>query len=174
MLSLDENNLGDCEVVMQPLLNTLSQLLQAGEEINAQDAMKSLMDLACNESVVKYMPQGIIVLTEAMYVVASTKSYDAKTRQIALELITSVTDVAPGAMRKRTAFVTQLVKCCVSMLAEEGDLDDEFKPNVYTKYDDSETDQDSMLGSAVDALHRLCLKLGGRAVLPSIFGTSQL
>ena len=49
MLSLDENNLGDCEVVMQPLLNTLSQLLQAGEEINAQDAMKSLMDLACND-----------------------------------------------------------------------------------------------------------------------------
>ena len=50
MLSLDEANLGQCEAVMSPLLNTLSQLLQAGEELNAQDAMKSLMDLACNES----------------------------------------------------------------------------------------------------------------------------
>ena len=170
MLSLDEANLGQCEAVMSPLLNTLSQLLQAGEELNAQDAMKSLMDLACNESVVKYMPTGVTTLSEAMLQVASTTSFDAKTRQIALELITSLGDIAPGAMRKRGAFVMQLVKCCIDMMAEEGDCDDEFKANTYTKYTESETDQDSMLGSAVDALHRLCLKLGGKAVLPSIFG----
>ena len=71
---------------MSPLLNTLSQLLQAGEELNAQDAMKSLMDLACNESVVKYMPTGVTTLSEAMLQVASTTSFDAKTRQIALEI----------------------------------------------------------------------------------------
>ena len=55
--------------------------------------------------------------------------------------------------------------------AEEGDCDDEFSKHLGTKYTESETDQDSMLGSAVDALHRLCLKLGGKAVLPSIFVT---
>ena len=56
-------------------------------------------------------------------------------------------------------------------MTEEGDLDDDFKPEIYTEFDESEKDQDSMLGSAIDALNRLCCKLGGRAVLPSVFGT---
>ena len=60
--------------------------------------------------------------------------------------MTSLGDIAPGAMRKRGAFVMQLVKCCIDMMAEEGDCDDEFKANTYTKYTESETDQDSMLG----------------------------
>ena len=36
------------------------------EELNAQDAMKSLMDLACNESVVKYAYR-VTTLSEAMH-----------------------------------------------------------------------------------------------------------
>ena len=171
LLCLEPENLRDCEPVMQPLLNTLSELLRTGDELSARDSMKSLIDLVCNEGATKFMPNGITQLSEAMLTVTSTTSFEASTRQLALESLVSLSDISPGAMRRRTDFVTNLVKTIISMMTEEGDLDDDFKPDVYSEFDESEKDQDSMLGSAIDALNRLCCKLGGRAVLPSVFGT---
>ena len=171
LLCLEPENLQECEPVMQPLLNTLSELLQTGDELSARDSMKSLIDLVCNEGATKFMPNGITQLSEAMLTVTSTTSFEAATRQLALESLVSLSDISPGAMRRRTDFVTKLVKSTISMMTEEGDLDDDFKPEIYSEFDESEKDQDSMLGSATDALNRLCCKLGGRAVLPSVFGT---
>jgi hypothetical protein len=172
LLCLDAEQLAQCESVMEPLLSTLSELLQSGDELSAQDSMKSLIDLVCDEGVCKFMPQGMVHLSEAMLTVASTANFESSTRQLALEALTSLVDITPGSVRKRTDFVMRMVKSIILMLAEEGDCDDDFDFDIFTEYVESERDKESMFGSATDALNRMCCKLGGRVVLPTVFGTS--
>lgn len=152
------------------ILKQLSDLLPRivaviGESIEQQDdqsLLKLLIDLT--ESCPKFLRPQLEVICEMCIKVFSTQDFEDSWRQLALEVMVSLSENAAPMMRKRAEkYIIALIPLVLQMLTE---IDDDDEWAVSDQITDEDNSDNNII--AESALDRLACGLGGKMVLPHI------
>nr|CAG4640621.1 EOG090X00U8 [Eulimnadia texana] len=159
--------LHDDDVSIQKHFQDLSAgLIQlTAESIQKQDddtLLKCLVDLA--ENTPKFLRSQLETVLQVCMQTVANEDYGDSWRQLALEVIVTLSETAPAAVRKSGApIIPTLVSGCLKMMT---DLDED--PDWSTSDDLTEEDNDSNNVVAEAALDRLACGLGGKTILPHV------
>ncbi|XP_076324305.1 importin-5-like isoform X2 [Tachypleus tridentatus] len=151
-----QKHLADC---LPPLLQVLQQSL---EQQNEDFVLKSFIDLA--ESCPRFLRSQLDPLLQiCLKIISETKMTDSW-RQLALEVIVTLSETAPAMMRKLASkHIAQLVPLIFNMMI---DLEEEENWAFSDETLDDDNDSNPVVGeSAVD---RLACALGGKVMLPLV------
>lgn len=142
-------------LMMQPVTMTLHMQ----DTMNSKLCIELLIECLENEPRCwrKYLEPYI----ELMRQVATTKSLDDDTRQLGLEFLVSAAEQLPKVCRKMSNYVEKVFPAALGMMLEV--VDD---PDWYGRDDDDDDDEFSNSELGQEALDRLAIKLGGKAILP--------
>jgi hypothetical protein len=148
------------------LMNTLSGLLSGGDELNARDALESLVSVA--EAQPTFWRTHLPLVWNAMCAISGHQKLESETRTMALELILVICEQAGGMVRKHTNLIQQFVHVVMSILCQVEDVDVQewstFEENEAT-YGDS-MDEDEISNVAEQSMDRLATSLGGKIMTP--------
>lgn len=151
---------------LAPLLPLVIQVivgaLQASDEVQAQDALESLIELA--ELRPKFFRQSMPVVIENLTNIAQADQLEDGTRRLAVEVLLELCQQADGMVRKFPDVANKLVPLFLNMCTEYED-----DPEWSKLDDDDMGDEDSNCTFGEQSLDRLALALSGTAVIPVIF-----
>ena len=106
------------------------------------------------------LPQLITFISEMM----GNASLEDATRQTALELILTLSEMAPGMFRKQPRFAQTIIPIVLDWMC---DLEDD--PEWYTTEDIDDDDNDMNYVVGEQSMDRIARSLGGSIVLPESF-----
>ncbi|XP_042385378.1 importin-5-like [Zingiber officinale] len=156
----DRNRLAD---LLPPMMRTLTESLNSGNEATAQEALELLVELAGAEP--RFLRRQIGDVVGAMMQIAEADGLEEGTRHLAIEFIITLAEArerAPGMMRKLPQFLSRLFSVLMKML-----LDLEDDPAWYTaEVQDEDAGETSNYGVAQECLDRLAIAVGGNTVVP--------
>ncbi|XP_052784006.1 importin-5-like [Mya arenaria] len=158
------SNEGEGAIVhhLKDLLPAMIQAISVSVEQQDDDALlKCLIDIA--ENVPKFLrPQVENVITFCMKVMSDTNLPDTW-RQLGLEAIVTLSESAPGMVRKCSKLLPMLVPQILAMMV---DLDEEEDWAVQDEMENEDEDSNNVAGES--ALDRLCCALTGVTMLQHI------
>nr|XP_033804302.1 importin-5 [Geotrypetes seraphini] len=151
-----------------PLLKHFSDLLpgilQAVNEScyqNDDSVLKSLVEIA--DTVPKYLRPHLEPALQLSLKLCADTSLSNMQRQLALEVIVTLSETAAAMLRKHTSIVAQTIP---QMLAMMVDLEDDEDWANADELEDDDFDSNAVAGES--ALDRMACGLGGKIVLPMI------
>eukprot|EP00771_Trimastix_marina_P003957 gnl/Trimastix_PCT/676.p1 GENE.gnl/Trimastix_PCT/676~~gnl/Trimastix_PCT/676.p1 ORF type:complete len:1087 (+),score=395.79 gnl/Trimastix_PCT/676:74-3334(+) len=139
------------------LLRTISDAMQAQQEEAAQKALEGLIEVVLVQPT--FIRHCLSDVLTGMYSIASLESLDIKTRQLALEFLVTLADIAPNMVRRRADYVQQTFQIATKMML---DLRDDPKWG----YEPPEGDDLDNANFGAQSLDRLPQGMGGKALLP--------
>ncbi|PVZ98231.1 hypothetical protein BB558_005779 [Smittium angustum] len=144
------------------MLSVLEPLLINKDEQGLVDSLSALTELA--EIYPKAFRPVLPNLLEFGAQVSSNEQMEDSTRQIALEILVTLAEAAPGMCRKQAQFCDKLVHIALSMMAN---LEDDQDWYIVETLEEEENDDTSVFGEQV--MDRLACSLGGKQLLPVAF-----
>ncbi|KMS98771.1 hypothetical protein BVRB_3g068480 [Beta vulgaris subsp. vulgaris] len=149
--------------LLPPMMQTLTEALNCGQEATAQEALELLIDLAGTEP--RFLRRQLVDVVGAMLQIAEAETLEEATRHLAIEFVITLTEArerAPGMMRKLPQFIQRLFGILMKMLLDIED--DPVWHNADTE--DEDAGETSNYSVAQECLDRLSLSLGGTTVVP--------
>ncbi|XP_059155323.1 importin-5-like [Physella acuta] len=143
----------------------LPMLIQGiADSVTAQEddsLLKCLIELS--ETVPKFLRSQLETVFELCLRIVSDANLDDTWRQLALEVIVTMSETAPAMVRKYAKFIPLLVQQVLALMV---DLEDDPEWSLQDIEEDDDTDSNPIAGEA--ALDRLACALGGKTMLPHI------
>lgn len=168
---------GSLSPLLPNLLNSLPMFLQNGQDLSLASVLESLIELVMVAP--KMFKDMFPTIIEFCSAVSKNKDLETNTRNIALELLTSFSEVSPAMCKRSQTYITTVVLITLSMLTEVCIDDDdaaEWNNNTAEEEDEEELEYDA----ARQSLDRVALKLGGNSLatplfqyLPSLCGSAD-
>ncbi|XP_040281224.1 importin-5 [Bufo bufo] len=128
---------------------------------NDDSVLKSLVEIA--DTVPKYLRPHLEATLQLSLKLCADSSLNNMQRQLALEVIVTLSETAAAMLRKHTSIVAQAMP---QMLAMMVDLEDDEEWSNADELDDDDFDSNAVAGES--ALDRMACGLGGKIVLPMI------
>lgn len=154
--------------LLPQLLSVIGPLKEAGKEDELSTVFEYLIELAGLAP--KMFKPMFKELVEFCLAVCKNKEFEEKTRNSALELLTTFSETSPNMCKKDDSYTSVMVLLCLELMTEIGENDDE-EASEWKNEDDllSSEDSDEVYTAAKQSLDRLALKLGGKVLLPPLF-----
>lgn len=145
------------------MMRTLTEALNKGNELSAQEALELLIELAATEP--RFLRKQLVDVVGSMLQVAEAEGLEEGTRHLAIEFVVSLAEArerAPGMIRKLPEFIRRLFLVLMNML-----LDLEDDPLWHSaENEDEDAGETSNYGFGQECLDRLAISLGGNTILP--------
>jgi len=148
--------------LMPHMLEVLTPLAATPDEDALTDSIMTLIELA--ENCPRLFRSALPNVVTFMINIAKEKKFEDALRQTALELLMTLTEAAPGMVRKVSDFTNQVIPVALEMMT---DMEDEEKWYTTDDLDDDDSEENYVVGE--HAMDRLARFLGGKAVLPVSF-----
>ncbi|KAG2182508.1 hypothetical protein INT43_007439 [Umbelopsis isabellina] len=148
--------------LMPHMLEVLTPLAATPDEDALTDSIMTLIDLA--ENCPRLFRSSLPNVVTFMINIAKEKKFEDALRQTALELLMTLTEAAPGMVRKLNDFTTQVIPVALEMMT---DMEDDEKWYTTDDLDDDDSEENYVVGE--HAMDRLARYLGGKSVLPVSF-----
>ncbi|KAK9664646.1 hypothetical protein RND81_14G058200 [Saponaria officinalis] len=149
--------------LLPPMMQTLTEALNSGQEATAQEALELLIDLAGTEP--RFLRRQLVDVVGAMLQIAEAESLEEGTRHLAIEFVITLAEArerAPGMMRKLPQFIQRLFGILIKLL-----LDIEDDPVWHTAdTEDEDAGESSNYSVGQECLDRLAISLGGNTIVP--------
>ncbi|KAL8142865.1 hypothetical protein V2J09_015897 [Rumex salicifolius] len=150
--------------LLPPMMQTLTEALNSGQEATAQEALELLIDLAGTEP--RFLRRQLVEVVGAMLQIAEAEdALEEGTRHLAIEFVITLAEArerAPGMMRKLPQFIHRLFAILMKMLL---DINDE--PAWHTAdTEDEDAGETTNFTVAQECLDRLAISLGGNTIVP--------
>lgn len=145
------------------MLETVNTALNAKKEEEAQSALELFIELA--EAEPSFFRSSINQVVDNMIHISSAPNLEDSTRHLAIEVLLTLVDSRPGMMRKIPTFISRLLHVIVTMLLTIEDQPVEEWNSVVEEDETDITDYEV----AEEALDRLAIELGGKALVPELF-----
>lgn len=153
------------------MLGTISDALAQGMEDECREALEVFVEVA--ESQTKFLKKHLPECVNGMISIASNMSFDDSLRHLALEFLLTTAENAPTLARKMPRFCSDAVPVALAMMLElECDTPQELAEWENEDEDDEDTDVTNY-DVGEEALDRLAIALGGKAMMPVLFGVIQ-
>ncbi|KAF9143232.1 hypothetical protein BGX30_001008 [Mortierella sp. GBA39] len=147
---------------MMPMMESLAAFKKAKYEVALVEAVSALIELAERAPrLFRHIISTIPMLIE----MAEEKTLEDQTRQVMLELMITLAECSPSWFKRVPDFVARIVPVSLEMMTE---LEDEADWYMADDQDEEDADTNSVIGE--QAIDRLSRALGGKAILPVIFG----
>ncbi|XP_048834790.1 importin-5 [Brienomyrus brachyistius] len=156
----NENN----SALLKHFSDLLPGVLQAVNEScyrGDDSVLKSLVEIA--DTAPKYLRPNLEATLQLSLKLCADTSLSNMQRQLALEVIVTLSETAAAMLRKHTSIVAQSVP---QMLAMMVDLEDDEEWAMADELEDDDFDSNAVAGES--ALDRIACGLGGKIVLPMI------
>ncbi|KAK6945426.1 hypothetical protein RJ641_026528 [Dillenia turbinata] len=149
--------------LLPPMMQTLTEALNCGQEATAQEALELMIELAGTEP--RFLRRQLVDVVSAMLQIAEAESLEEGTRHLAIEFVITLAEArerAPGMMRKLPQFISRLFAILMKML-----LDIEDEPVWHAaETEDEDAGESSNYGVGQECLDRLSIALGGNTIVP--------
>ncbi|XAR68644.1 hypothetical protein NMG60_11003840 [Bertholletia excelsa] len=149
--------------LLPPMMQTLTEALNCGQEATAQEALELLIELAGTEP--RFLRRQIVDVVGSMLQIAEAESLEEGTRHLAIEFVITLAEArerAPGMMRKLPQFIRKLFAILMKLL--EDIEDDPAWHKAETEDEDAGETSNYSVGQ--ECLDRLSISLGGNTVVP--------
>lgn len=130
------------------------------------EVLKSLVELC--EDVPKYVRAQVSDLLSTCLKLVADAELEESIRQLALEVMVTLAETAPGMFRKQKTLISQVVPQVLALMVDFEDEDPVEWANSESN-EDEECDSNPVSGE--NALDRLACALGGQTILPHILAT---
>uniref|UniRef100_A0A3Q0RWT9 Importin-5 n=1 Tax=Amphilophus citrinellus TaxID=61819 RepID=A0A3Q0RWT9_AMPCI len=150
--------------LLKHFADLLPGILQAVNESCYQgddSVLKSLVEIA--DTAPKYLRPNLEATLQLCLKLCADTNLTNMQRQLALEVIVTLSETAAAMLRKHTAIVAQSVP---QMLAMMVDLEDDDEWAMADELEDEDFDSNAVAGES--ALDRIACGLGGKIILPMI------
>uniref|UniRef100_A0A3Q1F5X6 Karyopherin (importin) beta 3 n=1 Tax=Acanthochromis polyacanthus TaxID=80966 RepID=A0A3Q1F5X6_9TELE len=150
--------------LLKHFADLLPGILQAVNESCYQgddSVLKSLVEIA--DTAPKYLRPNLEATLQLCLKLCADTNLTNMQRQLALEVIVTLSETAAAMLRKHTAIVAQSVP---QMLAMMVDLEDDDEWAMADELEDDDFDSNAVAGES--ALDRIACGLGGKIILPMI------
>ena len=171
-LESDEHRM-QFQPLVPSIVNTIGAMLQAGEEEDAQSALRSLIEIA--EDHPTLLRKTLVETVNGMLQVVEATNLEDDTRRLGAEFLVSLTeahDKAPGMMRKLNKQTNFVQKFIASMMDFLLDIDDESEW-YSNEADEGDEPESEKYRTAQECLDRIALNLGGKSTLEASSGIIQ-
>ncbi|KAE8649420.1 hypothetical protein Csa_021659 [Cucumis sativus] len=149
--------------LLPPMMRTLMEALNNGQEATAQEALELLIELAGTEP--RFLRRQLVDVVGSMLQIAEAESLDEGTRHLAIEFVITLAEArerAPGMMRKMPQFISRLFAILMKLL-----LDIEDDPAWHAaENEDEDAGETSNYSVGQECLDRLAISLGGNTIVP--------
>jgi len=153
------------------MLQTISDALARGMEDECREALEVFVEVA--ESQTKFLKRHLAECVTGMIAIASNTSLDDSLRHLALEFLLTIAEGAPTLARKMPRFCADTVPVALAMMLE---LECDTAQELQEWEDEDEDEEDTEVTNydvGEEALDRLAIALGGKAMMPVLFGIIQ-
>ncbi|KAG0283826.1 hypothetical protein BGZ96_011804 [Linnemannia gamsii] len=158
----DHNTRNAMDKTMMPMMESLAAFKKAKYEVALVEAVSALIELAERAPrLFHHITSSIPMLIE----MAEEKTLEDQTRQVMLELMITLAECSPSWFKRVPEFVKRIVPVSLEMMTE---LEDEAEWYMADDQEDEDADTNSVIGE--QAIDRLSRALGGKVILPVIFG----
>ncbi|CAM9279367.1 unnamed protein product, partial [Hapterophycus canaliculatus] len=157
----DENERSAFHPILPQMLQVLSSVLSSGDELEAQEMLESLVQLADVSPL--FFRTNVTTMTEAMLAVGSASQLEFCTRAAGVEVLLSLAERAPAVMRKCPSLAPGLLPLGLALTCE---IDDDQTEWITGPYDD-DVDHDEEAAYGVEAMCRVVAALHGKATMPT-------
>ncbi|XP_017777748.1 PREDICTED: importin-5 [Nicrophorus vespilloides] len=145
--------------LLPPMLNVIAESIQKQDD---DTLLKVLIDMA--ENTPKYLRPQLLPIFDICTKVFSDPNTMDSWRQLALETMVTLSEMAPAMVRKSAnTYIEQLVPLILHMMS---DLEEEEEWAVADELLDEDNDCNNVVAEA--ALDRLACGLGGKTILPLV------
>lgn len=148
------------------LLNSLPGFLEKGQGQALTSILEALIDLI--ELAPKMFMNMFPTIIEFCTAVCKDKDLESGARMTSLELLTTFSESSPNMCKRASSYVPGIIIITLSMLTEVC-IDDDDAAEWNNKDDTEEENEEPEYDAARQALDRVCLKLNGQVVAPSLF-----
>lgn len=145
------------------MMQTLTEALNCGQEVTAQEALELLIELAGTEP--RFLRRQLVDVVGSMLQISEAESLEENTRHLAIEFVITLAEArerAPGMMRKLPQFIQRLFAVLMNMLLDVDD--DPAWHNADTEDEDAGETSNYAFGQ--ECLDRLSISLGGNTIVP--------
>ena len=150
------------------LMETLSSLLSADQELEARDALQSLVSVA--ETQPTFWRTHLPLVWTAMCTIGNHQALEAETRTMAIEFLLALCDQAGGMVRKAPQLVSQFAQVLMDILCQV----EEVEISVWSNSEENEAtygdsmDEEEISNIGEQAMDRLATSIGGKIMTPII------
>ncbi|EGV64509.1 importin subunit beta-3 [Yamadazyma tenuis] len=163
---LPRNVWGSLAPLLPNLLNSLPMFLESGQDSSLALVLESLIELVMVAP--KMFKDMFPTIIEFCSAVSKNNDMETNTRNAALELLTTFSEVSPNMCKRSESYTSTIVLVTLSMLTEVCiDDDDAADWNNNTNSDDE--DEELEYDAARQSLDRVALKLGGHSLAAPLF-----
>ncbi|KAF7725557.1 hypothetical protein EC973_009512 [Apophysomyces ossiformis] len=148
--------------LMPQMLEPLSPVIEARDDQKLVDGLTVLIELADNSP--RLFKPVLPNVLSVMVNIAKDKSFEDGTRQMALELLLTIAEAAPGMARKTPNFASETIPVAMEMMT---DIEDDGSWYITDDLDEDDNEENYVMGEST--MDRLARALGGKAVLPVSF-----
>ncbi|KAL7199209.1 hypothetical protein ACSBR2_021485 [Camellia fascicularis] len=149
--------------LLPAMMRTLTEALNCGQEVTAQEALELLIELAGTEP--RFLRRQLVDVVGSMLQIAEAETLEEGTRHLAVEFVITLAEArerAPGMMRKLPQFISRLFAILMKML-----LDMEDDPAWHSAdSEDEDAGETSNYSVGQECLDRLSIALGGNTIVP--------
>eukprot|EP00911_Craspedida_sp_UC1_P002453 UC1_evm1s1826 len=145
------------------VLDVVIKCLLADKIEGAEMALQAMIEVATDTP--KMLRSVVLNVLEGMVEIAGNTAVNSDCRKLALEVLVSLAESAPGMIRKVPEYCAQVIPLCMSLLL---DVEDVEGWTTVDELEDPEASND-IAARAETSLDRLAIYLGARAVLPTAF-----
>ncbi|KAK9169628.1 hypothetical protein Syun_001768 [Stephania yunnanensis] len=149
--------------LLPPMMQTLTEALNCGQEATAQEALELLIELAGTEP--KFLRRQLVDVVGSMLQIAEAESLEEGTRHLAIEFVITLAEArerAPGMMRKLPQFISRLFAILMKMLLH---IEDDPAWHAADS-EDEDAGETSNYSVGQECLDRLAISLGGNTIVP--------
>ncbi|KAG2675224.1 hypothetical protein I3760_13G174400 [Carya illinoinensis] len=149
--------------LLPAMMTTLTEALNNGNDVTAQEALELLIELAGTEP--RFLRRQLVDVVGSMLQIAEAEALEEGTRHLAIEFVITLAEArerAPGMMRKLPQFISRLFAILMKML-----LDIEDDPAWHSaESEEEDAGETSNYSVAQECLDRLSISLGGNTIVP--------
>ncbi|OMJ17419.1 Importin subunit beta-3 [Smittium culicis] len=162
LMAFDEKHKPKLDSMVHQMLSVLEPLVLANDEQSLVECLSSLSELA--EVYPKsFRPILVNILEFGSQIGSNVNLLDA-TRQVAIEVLVTLAEAAPGICRKQPQFCEKLIPIILNMMTEIEDDEDWYTVDTL---DEDDNEDNAVFGE--QAIDRLACSLGGKQLLPVAF-----
>ena len=172
LLALEESSAREPFQGLVPLmLQAISDALAAGDEAEVRTALEVFVEIA--ESQPKFLRRNVVECVQGMIAISSNADLEDATRHLALEFLLTIAENAGPTARKIGTFCQQVVPVALGMMLEiECDTAEELAQWEQEEEDEEDTEITNY-DVGEEALDRLAIAMGGKAMVPVLFEKIQ-
>eukprot|EP00752_Nemacystus_decipiens_P011318 g10058.t1 len=157
----DETEQSSFHAILPQMLQVLSAVLSAGEELEAQEMLESFVQLADISPL--FFRTSVAPMTEAMLTVGAASQLEFCTRAAGVEVLVSLAERAPAIMRTCPSVAPGLLPLAMVLACE---MEEDQAEWVAGPYDD-DVDHDEEAAYGVEAMCRVIAALHAKATMPT-------